>query len=86
MANFPSAQKDEVGCAKAYNEVAQHFNHDLKQAIVQLRKDLPLAAFTFVDVYSVKYSLFKEPEKHGKSIYKHYNILKILLVPRIQIL
>ncbi|XP_062023010.1 esterase-like isoform X2 [Rosa rugosa] len=65
VANFPSAEKDEIGCAKAYNEVAQHFNHELKQAIVQLRKDLPLAAFTYVDVYSVKYSLFKEPEKYG---------------------
>ncbi|PRQ26545.1 putative alpha-L-fucosidase [Rosa chinensis] len=65
QANFPSAQKDEIGCAKAYNEVAEHFNHELKQAIVQLRKDLPKAAFTYVDVYSVKYSLFKEPEKYG---------------------
>ncbi|KAK9945800.1 hypothetical protein M0R45_011299 [Rubus argutus] len=65
LANFPSVQKDEVGCLKAYNEVAQHFNHEMKQAIVQLRKDLPLAAFTYVDVYSVKYSLIKEPEKYG---------------------
>ena len=73
LVTFPSAQKDEVGCAKAYNEVAQHFNHELKQAIVQLRKDLPLAAFTYVDVYSVKYSLIKEPEKYGKLIFKHYN-------------
>ncbi|PRQ26542.1 putative alpha-L-fucosidase [Rosa chinensis] len=65
VADFPSAQKDEIGCAKAYNEVAQHFNHELKLAIVQLRKDFPLAAFTNVDVYYVKYSLFKEPEKYG---------------------
>ncbi|KAM5564204.1 hypothetical protein ABKV19_018696 [Rosa sericea] len=65
LVNFPAAEKDEIGCAKAYNEVAQHFNHELKQAIVQLRKDLPKAAFTYVDVYSVKYSLFKEPEKYG---------------------
>ncbi|XP_062023011.1 esterase-like [Rosa rugosa] len=65
VANFPAAEKDEIGCAKVYNEVAEHFNHELKQAIVQLRKDLPKAAFTYVDVYSVKYSLFKEPEKYG---------------------
>ncbi|PQM37513.1 esterase-like [Prunus yedoensis var. nudiflora] len=64
LANFP-AQKDEAGCAKPYNEVAQHFNHKLKEATVQLRKDLPLAAITYVDVYSVKYSLFKEPQKYG---------------------
>nr|XP_028949643.1 esterase-like isoform X1 [Malus domestica] len=65
LANFPSAQKDEVGCAKSYNEVAQYFNHQLKEATVQLRKDLPLAAFTYVDIYSVKYSLYKEPKKYG---------------------
>ncbi|KAL6217126.1 hypothetical protein ACLB2K_010343 [Fragaria x ananassa] len=65
LVRFPSAQKDEAGCAKAYNEVAQHLNHKLKQAVVQLRKELPLAAFTYVDVYSVKYSLFKEPAKFG---------------------
>ncbi|ONI34767.1 hypothetical protein PRUPE_1G497600 [Prunus persica] len=64
LANFP-AQKDEAGCAKSYNEVAQHFNQKLKEATVQLRKDLPLAAITYVDVYSVKYSLFKEPQKYG---------------------
>ncbi|ONI34764.1 hypothetical protein PRUPE_1G497400 [Prunus persica] len=64
FANFP-AQKDEAGCAKSYNEVAQHFNQKLKEATVQLRKDLPLAAITYVDVYSVKYSLFKESQKYG---------------------
>ncbi|KAI5355299.1 hypothetical protein L3X38_008194 [Prunus dulcis] len=64
LANFP-AQTDEAGCAKSYNEVAQHFNQKLKEATVQLRKDLPLAAITYVDVYSVKYSLFKEPQKYG---------------------
>lgn len=73
LANFPSAQKDEVGCAKSYNEVAQYFNHQLKEATVQFRKDLPLAAFTYVDIYSVKYSLYKEPKKYGKPL-KLYDI------------
>ncbi|KAJ9147720.1 hypothetical protein P3X46_029846 [Hevea brasiliensis] len=59
------AEKDSAGCAKAYNEVAQHFNHKLKEIVAQLRKDLPLATFVHVDIYSVKYSLFSEPEKHG---------------------
>nr|Q7Y1X1.1 RecName: Full=Esterase; AltName: Full=Early nodule-specific protein homolog; AltName: Full=Latex allergen Hev b 13; AltName: Allergen=Hev b 13; Flags: Precursor [Hevea brasiliensis]AAP37470.1 ENSP-like protein [Hevea brasiliensis] len=62
---FPWAEKDSAGCAKAYNEVAQHFNHKLKEIVAQLRKDLPLATFVHVDIYSVKYSLFSEPEKHG---------------------
>uniref|UniRef100_A0A7N2R555 Uncharacterized protein n=1 Tax=Quercus lobata TaxID=97700 RepID=A0A7N2R555_QUELO len=43
----------------SYNDVAQYFNHKLKEAIVQLRKDLPSVAFTYVDVYSIKYSLFR---------------------------
>ena len=43
----------------SYNDVAQYFNHKLKEDIVQLRKDLPSAAFTYVDVYSLKYSLFR---------------------------
>lgn len=66
LANFLSAERDEYGCAKPYNEVAQYFNHKLKEAVVQLRKDLPLAAITYVDIYSVKYSLFNNPKKYGE--------------------
>ncbi|KAA8546407.1 hypothetical protein F0562_002854 [Nyssa sinensis] len=67
LTSFPltTAQKDSAGCAKPYNEVAKYFNYKLKEAIVHLRKILPLAAITYVDVYSVKYSLFTEPQKHG---------------------
>ncbi|XP_059631812.1 esterase-like [Cornus florida] len=65
LATFPAAQIDSAGCARPYNEVAQYFNYRLKMAIVQLRKDLPLAAITYVDVYSVKYSLYTEPQKYG---------------------
>lgn len=61
-----AAQVDNAGCAIPYNKVAQFFNRGLKQAVVQLRKDLPLAAITYVDVYSAKYSLISQPEKHGK--------------------
>ncbi|WJX16666.1 hypothetical protein P8452_06665 [Trifolium repens] len=64
-AGFPLAEKDENGCAKQYNEVAQHFNQKLKEEVVQLRDDLPLAAITYVDIYSVKYSLFSNPKKYG---------------------
>lgn len=65
LTNFPSAEKDIVGCAKSYNEVAEYFNYELKETVLQLRKVFPSAAFTYVDVYSVKYSLFSEPQKHG---------------------
>ena len=66
LTNFLSAERDGHGCAKAYNEVAQYFNQKLKEAVVQLRKDLPLAAITYVDIYSVKYSLYTDPKKFGK--------------------
>nr|POE76450.1 esterase [Quercus suber] len=65
LATFLSAQRDSYGCAKPYNDVAQYFNHKLKEAIVQLRKDLPLAAITYVDIYSVKYSLYSKPKEYG---------------------
>ncbi|WCJ38561.1 GDSL-like Lipase/Acylhydrolase superfamily protein [Euphorbia peplus] len=60
---------DKYGCAMPYNDVPQYFNQRLKEAIVQLRKDLPLATITYVDIYSLKYKLitrgnelgFKEP-------------------------
>ncbi|EEF48394.1 Esterase precursor, putative [Ricinus communis] len=64
LTNFP-AEKDEAGCLKPHNEVAQYFNFMLNQSIVQLRKDFPLATFIYVDVYSVKYSLFTSPAKYG---------------------
>lgn len=65
LVNFPLAEKDENGCAKQYNEVAQYFNLKLKEAVVKLRDDLPLAAITYVDIYSVKYSLYNNPKKYG---------------------
>lgn len=65
LTNFPSEEKDSAGCIKAFNEVSQYFNLILKQSIAQLRKDLPLASLIYVDIYSVKYSLYKEPKKYG---------------------
>ncbi|XP_058081026.1 GDSL esterase/lipase At3g26430-like [Magnolia sinica] len=65
---FTDAQIDDAGCAIPWNELAQHFNKKLNETIVQLRMDLPLAAFTYVDVYSVKYTLFSKAEKLG---FKH---------------
>ncbi|KAA8538471.1 hypothetical protein F0562_027983 [Nyssa sinensis] len=67
LSSFPISpdEMDSAGCARPYNEVAQYFNYKLKEAIVKLRKELPLAAITYVDIYSAKYSLFTEPEKYG---------------------
>jgi len=66
LTNFESAERDKYGCAKAYNEVAQSFNQNLKEVLAHLRKDLPLAAITYVDIYSAKYSLFRNPKKYGE--------------------
>ncbi|KAF3447614.1 hypothetical protein FNV43_RR12801 [Rhamnella rubrinervis] len=43
LANFPSAERDKAGCSKPHNDLAQYFNYQLKQAVLQLRKELPLA-------------------------------------------
>ncbi|KAJ7945451.1 GDSL esterase/lipase [Quillaja saponaria] len=60
-----AAEVDSAGCASPFNKVAQIFNHRLKEVVAQLRKELPLAAITYVDVYSVKYSLISQAKKHG---------------------
>ncbi|XP_047179460.1 esterase-like [Vigna umbellata] len=65
LTNFESAERDKYGCAKSYNEVARSFNQNLKEALAHLRKDLPTAAITYVDIYSAKYSLFRDPKKYG---------------------
>lgn len=56
-------QVDAVGCVSPFNEVAQDFDRGLKEVVMQLRQEMPLAAITYVDVYSVKYFLISHPEK-----------------------
>ncbi|KAJ1405337.1 SGNH hydrolase superfamily [Sesbania bispinosa] len=60
-----AAQMDEFGCAKPFNEVAQYFNRKLKEAVEQLREELPEAAIVYVDVYTVKYTLISHAQKYG---------------------
>ncbi|CAD5166436.1 unnamed protein product [Musa acuminata subsp. malaccensis] len=56
---------DHVGCGAPFNDVAQLFNAKLKETVAQLRKDLPQAVFTYVDVYTIKYSLISQAKKHS---------------------
>ncbi|KAM7518874.1 hypothetical protein LguiB_017836 [Lonicera macranthoides] len=58
-------QKDDAGCARQFNGVAQYFNSRLKELVVLLRGRLPLAAITYVDIYSIKYSFFSQPQQYG---------------------
>ncbi|KAG5522023.1 hypothetical protein RHGRI_034288 [Rhododendron griersonianum] len=60
-----AGQVDKAGCASPFNEVAQYFNKKLKEAVGRLRMDLPLAALTYVDVYSLKYSLISHAHHYG---------------------
>ncbi|XP_058111543.1 GDSL esterase/lipase ACHE-like isoform X1 [Magnolia sinica] len=60
-----AAEVDPVGCATPFNDVAQQFNRKLKETVDQLRNDFPLAAFTYVDIYSAKYSLIHQARKYG---------------------
>lgn len=60
-----AAQVDKHGCASPFNGVSRYFNQKLKEAVVQLRKELSLAAITYVDLYSVKYSLIAQAKKLG---------------------
>lgn len=61
----PVGQIDKVGCAEPFNEVCRFYNTKLKEAVEQLQNDLPLAAFTYVDIYSVKYDLISNASKYG---------------------
>ncbi|KAK0573009.1 hypothetical protein LWI29_001818 [Acer saccharum] len=57
---------DKNGCIMSHNEVAQEFNRQLKDRVVsQLRLRLTDAVFTYVDIYSVKFTLISEAKKHG---------------------
>ncbi|KAK7839949.1 gdsl esterase/lipase [Quercus suber] len=42
-----AGQIDKYGCASPFNDVAQYFNLRLKEAVAQLRKDLPEATITY---------------------------------------
>uniref|UniRef100_A0A7C8ZMS3 Alpha-L-fucosidase n=1 Tax=Opuntia streptacantha TaxID=393608 RepID=A0A7C8ZMS3_OPUST len=64
---FPlsTSQLDKFGCSVPHNEAAQYYNTKLKEVVAQLRKDLPSASITYVDVYSLKHTLFTQPKKLG---------------------
>ncbi|XP_054816464.1 GDSL esterase/lipase At5g14450-like [Prosopis cineraria] len=53
------------GCVKFQNEIAQEFNTALKKLVFELKRNLPLAKLTYVDVYSAKYQLLNDAKKQG---------------------
>ncbi|CAN1195621.1 GDSL esterase/lipase At3g26430 [Linum perenne] len=61
----PTTKYDKAGCAIHVNRAALWFNHKLKRLVKELRHELPLAAITYVDVYSVKYELIRNAKLYG---------------------
>ncbi|XP_057993075.1 GDSL esterase/lipase At5g14450-like [Hevea brasiliensis] len=61
-AMFPpkNTTRDKNQRAVAQNEAVKEFNRQLKDTVVQLRKQLPQATITYVDVYKVKFSLIDD--------------------------
>lgn len=57
---------DHHGCVKAQNDMAKQFNRLLKHKVNKLREKLPLAALTYVDMYTAKYKLISNANKQGK--------------------
>ncbi|MCL7043555.1 hypothetical protein MKW94_010320 [Papaver nudicaule] len=60
-----AGQIDKMGCAKPINDVAQYFNRGLNETVVKLRKGLPSAVITYVDIYKVKYLLISKAKRYG---------------------
>ncbi|KAH7532434.1 hypothetical protein FEM48_Zijuj04G0019400 [Ziziphus jujuba var. spinosa] len=56
---------DRHGCVKFQNDMAIEFNKQLKKKVMELRKKLPLAAFTYIDMFAAKYKLITDAKKEG---------------------
>ncbi|KAK8933608.1 GDSL esterase/lipase [Platanthera zijinensis] len=73
---------DRAGCGSPFNGVAQLFNSLLKETVLQLRKELPLASFTYVDVYSNKYRLISHAREFGMSLDIFFSSAKFIFFVR----
>ncbi|RVW46571.1 GDSL esterase/lipase [Vitis vinifera] len=56
---------DQYGCIKYQNDIAQEFNQQQKDGVTQLKTQLPLATFTYIDIYSAKFSLISDAKNQG---------------------
>ena len=72
--NYPPqpGNADQTGCIKSHNEVAQEFNKQLKDRVSQLRTQFHEAVLIYVDIYSAKYTLISEANKHGMFLHHHH--------------
>ncbi|XP_010554006.1 PREDICTED: GDSL esterase/lipase At3g27950 [Tarenaya hassleriana] len=65
LKSFPDTPRDRYGCVKPLNNGAIEFNRQLKNRISELKKQLTYAVFTYVDVYSAKYTLISKAKSLG---------------------
>ncbi|XP_048139666.1 GDSL esterase/lipase At5g14450-like [Rhodamnia argentea] len=62
---FRNGTLDQSGCNAYQNNVIQEFNQQLKESVDQLRRNVSMAVFTYVDVYSAKLSLISDAKNQG---------------------
>lgn len=62
---LPTGYVDHLGCVKFQNDMAREFNRQLKLKVNDLREELPLAALTYVDLYTAKYELLANAKQQG---------------------
>ncbi|CAN0890174.1 GDSL esterase/lipase At1g54790, partial [Linum grandiflorum] len=60
-----SDDKDQFGCLASRNRVATAFNSQLSELCTKLRRQLPDAKLTYVDVYSAKLDLIANYSHYG---------------------
>ncbi|KAK1380961.1 hypothetical protein POM88_027705 [Heracleum sosnowskyi] len=56
---------DQFGCIRGHDDMAIEFNRQLKDRVTTLRAELPLAAITYVDIYTSKYNLISSTKVQG---------------------
>lgn len=79
LRRFPNPASDEVdrfGCLIPPNRLCQFFNFKLQDAFYRLREDLPLATFTYVDVFSIKYLLIGQSSSKKNTVSSFFDPLK----------
>ncbi|CAI9101187.1 OLC1v1038449C2 [Oldenlandia corymbosa var. corymbosa] len=60
-----SSDIDEFGCMISYNNAVADYNDMLKEALSNIRPDLPGASVVYVDTHAVLLDLFRHPTSHG---------------------
>ncbi|OAE22326.1 hypothetical protein AXG93_1504s1360 [Marchantia polymorpha subsp. ruderalis] len=63
-----ATQLDNFGCLAPYNTLVRSYNVQLKQALVDLRVQLPLATIVYLDNYQLQHNLLFNNTQNGISV------------------